>query len=74
VRFTRQRFGVLILATSLVYSALYLTGMFHPMALRMRAHGGVERAIVIALNSLTLKGVVLAAGAVLAFWPSGKES
>ena len=74
MRFTRQNFGVLILAASLVYSALYLTGRFHPMALRMRAHGGFERAATIALSSLTLKAVVLIAGAILAFWPARKDS
>jgi hypothetical protein len=74
VRFTRQNFGVLILAASLAYSGLYLAGVFHPMSLRMRAHGGVQRAVAIALGSLTLKGVILATGAILAFWPARKDS
>ena len=74
MRFTRQNFGVLVLAASLAFSGFYLAGTFHPMALRMRAHGGFERAAAIALSSLTLKAVVLIAGAILAFWPARKDS
>ena len=73
MRMNRQTLGVALLAISLVYSALYLTGWFHPMSLRMRAHGGVERIIASALGSLSLKAALLAAGAILAFWPSRKK-
>ena len=73
MRFTRQKFGVVVLALSLVYSALYLTGRFHPMWLRMRAHGGAERAIATALGSLAFKAAVLIGGAVMAFWPERKR-
>ena len=40
------------------------------MSLRMRAHGGAERIVALALGSLAFKGVLLAAGAILTFWPS----
>jgi hypothetical protein len=73
VRFTRQNFGVLLLAVSLVYSALYLTGRFHPMWLRMRAHGGAERVVATVLGSLTLKAVVLVVAALMAFWPERRR-
>jgi hypothetical protein len=74
VRFTRQNAGVAILAVSLVYSALYLTGRFHPMWLRMRAHGGPERVAATVVGSLAFKAVVLVAGAVLTFWPETRDS
>jgi len=73
VRFSRQNFGVAVLALSLVYSALYLTGRFHPMWLRMRAHGGTERAIATVFGSLAFKAIVLIAGAFMAFWPERKH-
>ena len=73
MRLTRQNFGVLLIAISLVYSALELTKRFHPMWLRMRAHGGAERLIATALGSLSLKAIVLIAGAALAFWPEKKS-
>jgi len=69
MRSTRQMVGVLLLAVSLIYSLLFLSGWFHPMALRMRAHGGIERIVVVALSSLFVKGLLLAVGAILAFWP-----
>lgn len=65
-----RRMGVLLLAVSVIDSLLWLSGWFHPMALRWRVHGGAERAIAIALGSLTFKAVLLFAGALLAFWPS----
>ena len=65
----RQTIGVFLLAASVVYSALSLTVWFHPMALRMRAHGGIERLMAIALSSLFLKALLLGVGAILAFWP-----
>jgi len=70
VRLSRQNLGVAILAASLVYDALFLSGWFHPMALRMRAHGGVERIVAILLGSLSSKAVLLVVGAILAFWPA----
>lgn len=73
MRFTRQNFGVLLLAFSLIYSALYLTGRFHPMWLRMRAHGGFERVVATTAGSLALKAFVLIAGALLAFWPERRK-
>lgn len=73
MRLTRQNFGVFLIFVSLAYSALALTNRFHPMWLRMRAHGGAERLIATALGSLTLKAVVLIVGAVLAFWPERKS-
>ena len=70
MRLSRQNLGVAILAASLVYDALFLSGWFHPMALRMRAHGGVERIVAILLGSLSSKAVLLVVGAILAFWPA----
>ena len=72
MRFTRQNFGVLLLALSLVYSVLFITGRFHPMWLRMRAHGGAERAIATVLGSLSFKAVLLIVAALVAFWPEKK--
>ena len=66
----RRTVGILLLAASVIDSLLWLSGWFHPVALRWRAHGGVERAAAIALGSLTFKAVLLMAGALLAFWPS----
>ena len=60
---------MLLLAVSVVYSLLWLSGWFHPMALRWRAAGGAERAIAIALDSLTFKATLLIVAALLAFWP-----
>jgi len=60
---------VLLLAVSVVYSLLWLSGWFHPMALRWRAAGGAERAIAIALDSLTFKAALLIVAGLLAFWP-----
>jgi len=69
MRNARQTIGVILLAVSVAHSALSLIGWFHPMALRMRAHGGIERMIAVALSSLFLKALLLAIGAILAFWP-----
>ena len=69
----RQTVGVVVLAGSLLYSALALSGRFHPLALRMRAHGGVEHAVAVVLGSLSFKAVVLLTGAILAFWPAQKD-
>jgi hypothetical protein len=74
VRFNRQNIGVALLAVSLVYNGLALSGRFRPMWLRMRAHGGVEQSLAIVLASLSLKAVLLASGAVLAFWPVEKKT
>ena len=60
---------MLLLAVSVVYSLLWLSGWFHPMALRWRAAGGAERAIAIALDSLTFKAALLIVAGLLAFWP-----
>jgi hypothetical protein len=68
----RKHIGVAILAASIVFSALDLIGWVKPPLLRMRAHGGTERAIAIMLGSLSLKAIVLFAGVLLAFWPSEK--
>ncbi|HEX4348023.1 MAG TPA: hypothetical protein VHZ73_10650 [Vicinamibacterales bacterium] len=73
MRVTRQNVGVFLIGLSVAYSALALTKRFHPMWLRMRAHGGAERLIATALGSLSLKGVVLILGAVLTFWPEKKS-
>lgn len=74
MRFTRQNFGVVLLALSLLYSALYLTGRFHPMWLRMRAHGGLERAVATVVGSLLFKAVILIVAALIAFWPERRKS
>ena len=66
--------GVAILAASLIYDIVFLLGWFHPMALRMRARGGAERAAAIVLGSLSFKAVLLVAGAFVAFWPVKSKS
>jgi hypothetical protein len=68
----RRTVGVFLLAVSVVDSLLWLSGWFHSIALRWRAHGGVERAIAIVLGSLTFKALLLFTGVVLAFWPQRK--
>lgn len=73
MRLTRQNFGVFLIAVSMVYSGLELTKRFHPMWLRMRAHGGAQWLIATALGSLSLKAIVLIVGALLAFWPEKKS-
>ncbi len=65
----RRNLGVIILAVSVADSVLVLGGWFHPLALRWRVHGGLERAVAIVAGSLTFNVVLLATGAVLAFWP-----
>jgi hypothetical protein len=70
VRLNRQTFGVIMLAASIGYSALALTPQFHPMSLRMRAHGGVERMAALVLGSLSFKAGLLIVAAILAFWPT----
>ena len=65
----RRTIGVVLLAVSVVDSLLWLSGWFHPMALRWRGHGGFERTIALALGSLSFKAALLVAGALLAFWP-----
>ncbi len=59
-----------MLAVSVAYSAVALTTRFHPMSLRMRAHGGIERIAAIVLGSLSFKATLLIVAAILAFWPS----
>ena len=68
----RRAIGVFLLAASVVDSLLWLSGWFHPMALRWRAAGGAERVVAIALGSLTFKAALLVAGVLLAFWPVGR--
>jgi hypothetical protein len=70
VRLRRNNVGVVILAASVLFSALELAGWLRPPLLRMHAHGGAERVAAIVLGSLSLKALVLIAGALLAFWPS----
>jgi hypothetical protein len=65
----RQRIGVVLLVASVADSLLWLSGWFHPMAMRWRAAGGAYRATAIVLGSLTFKAVLLLTAAVLAFWP-----
>jgi hypothetical protein len=65
----RRAIGVGVLALSVLYSLADLSGWIRPMLLRMRAHDGPTRWLAIVIGSLTLKALVLAAGAVLAFWP-----
>jgi len=65
----RRTVGVVLLAISVIDSLLWLSGWLHPIALRWRAQGGLERSLVIVLSSLTFKAVVLFAGVILAFWP-----
>ena len=69
VRNLRPRVGVLLLVVSVVDNLLWLSGWFHPMALRWRAAGGIERAVAIVLGSLTFKAALLIVAALLAFWP-----
>lgn len=69
----RRTIGVLLLAASVADSLLWLSGWFHPMALRWRVHGGAERLAAIALGSLTFKAVLLVTGAALAFWPARRD-
>ncbi len=54
---------------SVVDSVLWLSGWFHPMALRWRAAGGAERTIAVVLGSLTFKAALLIVAVLLAFWP-----
>ena len=70
----RRNVGVVLLAVSVLDSLLWLSGWFHPMALRWRAAGGVERTIAIVLGSLTFKAAVLLAAILLAFWPRRTEN
>ena len=70
MRLNRQTLGVVMLAVSVAYSAVALTTRFHPMSLRMRAHGGIERIAAIVLGSLSFKATLLIVAAILAFWPS----
>jgi hypothetical protein len=65
----RKNLGVLLLAVSAAYSAVELSGWLRPSFLRMRAHGGSERLAAVVLGSLSLKAILLIAGALLAFWP-----
>jgi len=65
----RRTIGVWLLAASIADSLLWLSGWFHPMALRWQAAGGVEGAIVVVFGSLTFKATLLFAAALLAFWP-----
>jgi hypothetical protein len=65
----RRAVGVGVLALSVLYSAVDLAGWLRPLLLRLRVHPGPSRWAAIVLGSLTLKAVVLMAGAVLAFWP-----
>jgi len=59
-----------MLAVSIGYSAMALTTRFHPMSLRMRAHGGSERMTAIVLGSVSFKASLLIVAAIVAFWPS----
>ncbi len=68
----RRSIGVALLAASVADSVLWLSGWFHPMALRWRAAGGVERVAAIVLGSLTFKAALLILAALLAFWPEKK--
>jgi hypothetical protein len=65
----RKNVGVAVLALSVLYSAIDLLGWLRPSLIRMRAHGGWERTVALVAGSLFLKGVVLLAGLLLAFWP-----
>lgn len=65
----RRNIGVGLLALSVVDSVLWLSGWFHPMALRWRAAGGAERTIAVVLGSLTFKAALLIVAVLLAFWP-----
>jgi hypothetical protein len=70
----RKHSGVAILVASVIFSALDLLGWLRPLLLRMRAHGGIERAASLILGSLSLKAIVLTVGVLLAFWPSPTSS
>jgi hypothetical protein len=65
----RRTLGVALLAGSVFYSAVDLSGSLRPMFLRMKAHPGPERTAAVLLGALTFKATLLVAGAVLAFWP-----
>ena len=65
----RRNIGVGVLALSILYSALDLLGWLRPYFLRMRAHGGAERAAAVLFSSLSFKAVILFSGILLAFWP-----
>ncbi|MES1255099.1 MAG: hypothetical protein ABUS56_05795 [Acidobacteriota bacterium] len=65
----RRNLGIALLAASVVYSAVDLSGVLRPMFLRMRAHPGPGRTAAVAVGSITFKAAILAAGALLAFWP-----
>lgn len=70
----RRNIGVGLLALSVVDSVLWLSGWFHPMALRWRAAGGAERTIAVVLGSLTFKAALLIVAVLLAFWPDRTQS
>lgn len=70
----RQMLGACLLAGSIADSVLNLLGRFHPLALRMRAHGGTERMIAVVVGSLSLQALVLITGALLTFWPESQAS
>ena len=65
----RRNVGVVLLAASLLYSAVDLLGWLRPIFLRMRIHEGARRTVAIVLGSLTFKAIILIIGIVLAFWP-----
>ena len=64
----RKHIGVGVLALSAIYNAIDLLGWLRPEFLRMRAHAGWERTTALIIGSLFFKGVILIAGALLAFW------
>jgi len=66
----RRNVGVALLGVSVLDSLLWLSGWFHPVALRWRAAGGVQHTIAIVLGSLTFKAALLLAAILLAFWPA----
>ena len=70
MRLNRQTLGVVMLAVSVAYSAVAPTARFHPLSLRVRAHGGIERIAAIVLGTLSFKATLLIVTAILAFWPS----
>ncbi|HZP47841.1 MAG TPA: hypothetical protein VFB07_04880 [Vicinamibacterales bacterium] len=70
----RRNIGVGLLAVSVVDSVLWLSGWFHPVALRWRAAGGAERIIAVVLGSLTFKATLLIVAVLLAFWPDRTQS
>jgi hypothetical protein len=70
----RQRIGVGLLAISVIDSLIWLSGWFHPMAMRWRAAGGAARTIAIVVGSLTFKALLLIAAVLLAFWPRRTDS